>query len=1199
MKKFRPFLLFLFLLFALASLAVAAFARQDAPPLRLEITGVNVSEMPTATVTANVYDLLGLPVLGLTEDNFALAGDLSGVGRIIRVENITDNNLPIASVLVIDVSSSMLGSPINNAKLAAQAFVDGVGANDPVAIVTFGSSVRVLQDYTTDKAALTAAIASIQAGGETALYQGAYDAIALAGQSPTQRRAVVLLSDGAEYGDASNVGREAAAEEARAIGVPVYSIGLGFGIDRTYLQQLSAATSSQFYESPAPEQLTEIYTNLAAQLRSQYIITLDVPVPLDGTEYTLQLDVTTEDASANASAVLRAPIPVPIPLLPVFNDPLTVPTEITASVLADDPVESVSFRLGDNEPIVTSADAPTITVDPANYLPGDYPLIVSAVDDDGDSGSAGIQLTIGALPSEIALNPALASLGAIATPQTIAVEATGQTPAASASVAFNGGESTRLSEPFGFTIDPLDFAPGANTVTVSVTNEGGVTSEATFDFTVAALPPVITVSGLEDGQNIDAPTEFTVDAVAQEAVESVNVSVDEQVLEPNDAGAYTLDPINFSPGTHTVIIRATAANGQISQQEIDVVIAALSPQIIVEGLEAGETISEDREIGFSFVSQSPVIHVAVFVDGADLAHLVTPPFGFTLRVLDFAPGDHVMRVIADNTDGQSGTLEVPFSIAAEPAASATSSAITATQAAVVAATQEAEASATALQATQVAVATGTQAAAEAATAVVQMTQLANTAATKDAQDATATQVKVEATGTQVAAATQGAQQAELATQNAQATATLIAQVTQSAVLQATEEALASATAAAELEMQNAQASATAAVLQATEEALAAASATQNASNVQATQAVQATQGAQATATELANRLATLNAQMTATQDALATASAEAGATATADAEVLSVAQASTLDAGATEQAALNAQATQNAQVLATRRANATATRAVIETSTALAATEAAQTTATAAVDATASAEVNATATADAATAQATQAALETLQALALTATERANATLTAESADQNATQAAQSTLEALEATATGIVQNATATRNALETQTANNATATRSVVNATATVAEAQAQVAQATSDAAATRNAVATAERAAQITVTAQRLADLASATANANVTATAAALATETRVTEEVEETATALAQETPEVEATLPESTADAEALTPSPQATLTEVQATAVDASSNMTPIAIICIVVVIVIIILVLIMRGRGSSSDRR
>ncbi len=370
MKKLRPFLLLMILL-----VPVLVLGAQDAPASRLEITGVNATEMPVITVTANVYDNLGQPLRGLTASDFALTGELVGQAQITNVENITDNNLPFAVVLAIDVSTSMAGSPIDNAKQAARAFVENIGPSDPVAIMTFGTHVRVAQDYTTDKATLLSVIDSVYAAGETALYQAAYEATQLAAQSPTPRRAVILLSDGAEYGANSTVARDDAVQEAIVRGVPIYTIGLGYGFDRTYLQQLSGSTNAGNYESPTPDQLTQIYTDLAAKLRSQYVITLDAPLPLDGTEYELGLQVTTPDGTVQASTTLRAPIPVPVVQLPALDQPLTEPTQITATILHDDPLSYRHLsggrrRSGHAQRAALHADDRSLQL-PARYCPAD------------------------------------------------------------------------------------------------------------------------------------------------------------------------------------------------------------------------------------------------------------------------------------------------------------------------------------------------------------------------------------------------------------------------------------------------------------------------------------------------------------------------------------------------------------------------------------------------------------------------------------------------------------------------------------------------------------------------------------------------------------------------------------------------------------------------------------------------------------
>ncbi|NJM85514.1 MAG: VWA domain-containing protein, partial [Leptolyngbyaceae cyanobacterium RM2_2_21] len=86
--------------------------------------------------------------------------------------------------------------------------------------------------YTTDKAQLLNVIDTLPFGGQTALYQAGADAVEIAARAPNPRRVVVLLSDGAEFGGISRAARGGALELAEIRGVPVYTIGLGFGIDQ-------------------------------------------------------------------------------------------------------------------------------------------------------------------------------------------------------------------------------------------------------------------------------------------------------------------------------------------------------------------------------------------------------------------------------------------------------------------------------------------------------------------------------------------------------------------------------------------------------------------------------------------------------------------------------------------------------------------------------------------------------------------------------------------------------------------------------------------------------------------------------------------------------------------------------------------------------------------------------------------------------
>src|ERR1044071_1150767 len=146
--------IFFLVLLSLMLVPGARLAMQDSPPVQLELTGSNTSDFPTVILTTNVYDRLGQPIFGLTKDSFAVTGQLADQATIVSVENITDNNLAFSAVLAIDTSSSMAGAPFDRAREAAISFVNSIGPNDPVAIVTFDSSERLVQDFTTDKSVL-------------------------------------------------------------------------------------------------------------------------------------------------------------------------------------------------------------------------------------------------------------------------------------------------------------------------------------------------------------------------------------------------------------------------------------------------------------------------------------------------------------------------------------------------------------------------------------------------------------------------------------------------------------------------------------------------------------------------------------------------------------------------------------------------------------------------------------------------------------------------------------------------------------------------------------------------------------------------------------------------------------------------------------------------------------------------------------
>jgi VWFA-related protein len=874
---FKKLLLTLVVLIAIVSTA----AMQDAAP-RVEITGVNASDLPTVTVTANVFDSLGQPVRGLTAADFSLVGEVANLGTIVDVANVTDDELAFSVVLMIDTSSSMYERPFLAAQEAARVFVNSIGPNDPVAVYDFDSDVVLVQDFTTDKTALLSAIDSITLGGKTALYGAGLEGVITASESGNSRRAVILLSDGSEYGAVSNALRGDALQEALQRGVPVYTIGLGYGADRTYLQELAEGTNAQFYESPTPDELLAIYQQLADTLRSQYVITLNADIAADGTEYDFGLQVTTDEGTATANAILRAPIPIPIVAAPEVAEPIGEVTGLDFVVRADDQITEVNAAidgtaLGEADEVTTIGDEVTIPIvstftyliDPVTFSPGAHNFTFSVTDATGDTGDASLDFEVAALPPVITLTTNLdVTEQEVDEALVVTVDVSGQTPAASATSSIDGSEPQEFTggPPYILNIDPQLSSPGDHSLTVSVTNEGGATGSADLAFTVASLPPSFGFANLEEGQVVDEPITAQVLIFGSQTLSADVVALldGREVANMQDAVTVDIpiDPFFFAPGSVTLEVTATDGNGQSATQSLTFEVAALPPILVVEGLQAGETLEENRTVTVGADSQTPVTSVTVTVDGEPIEMPDEPPYSTTLDVLALPPGDHIFSLEVETESGQSGTLAVPFIVAEGPSLTATALAQPTNTPTPRPTDTPGPSNTPDLEATE------TQQAVE-TLAVNETQQAADAQATSDAQ--VIAMMTAESIQEEQARATVNAEN----TADAQATAAVQSTLdAQAANAQATANAVATATAQAALDEQ-ATSTAIAVFITETGEAQATANAVA-ATDSQMTADARATRNAERTATAEAE--ATLDAEGTATAEAAAIAQVPTEAT---------------------------------------------------------------------------------------------------------------------------------------------------------------------------------------------------------------------------------------------------------------------------------------------------------------------------------
>ena len=158
-------------------------------------------------------------------------------------------------ILVVDVSGSMNGEPIKNAKKGLMAFVDRMDDTDAAAIITFNNTVYLTQSMTNEKGTLKNAIEKINSSGGTHLYDAVAKAINIS-KSYKEKVAIVLLSDGQDGGS------QFTARHIESMvgyhGVAFYGIGLG-NVNEKALRTLAEKTSGQLKLTPNSNELAHIY----------------------------------------------------------------------------------------------------------------------------------------------------------------------------------------------------------------------------------------------------------------------------------------------------------------------------------------------------------------------------------------------------------------------------------------------------------------------------------------------------------------------------------------------------------------------------------------------------------------------------------------------------------------------------------------------------------------------------------------------------------------------------------------------------------------------------------------------------------------------------------------------------------------------------------------------------------------------------
>lgn len=211
------------------------------------------------------------------------------VGSAIESEGVS--KIPATErdiVLVLDVSGSMYGTPIQETKKASVHFIDTIMGRDArIGIVAYDDSASQLSDFSTNQQVLTSAVSDVYSGGGTDIESGLKKAHSMLRKSDAKKKILVLMSDGEPNGGKQGDALVAYADEIKNDGITIYTLGF-FGETGGYkssAQELMEriASGGYHYEVENADDLVFFFEDIADQINGQKYIYVRIACPVDVT----------------------------------------------------------------------------------------------------------------------------------------------------------------------------------------------------------------------------------------------------------------------------------------------------------------------------------------------------------------------------------------------------------------------------------------------------------------------------------------------------------------------------------------------------------------------------------------------------------------------------------------------------------------------------------------------------------------------------------------------------------------------------------------------------------------------------------------------------------------------------------------------------------------------------------------------------
>lgn len=252
------------------------------------------SGVDVVTVTATVLDAEGKLVTGLTKEAFEIYED----GEPQTITQFTNERMPVGLGLLLDVSDSMFGARIVDARKVVERFLfELLDESDDSFVLAFNHYPHVVSRWTSTDDEVREALAGLKPSGGTAIYDAVLGALPVIAQRRKERAALVVISDGADTASDASVAdvrksllRSDAFVYAVAIDSPSRQV-INTRVNETALNEMTSQSGGRTEIVRDMEGLQAATSRIAEELNSQYVMAYPSPRATDGKYHSIRVRV--------------------------------------------------------------------------------------------------------------------------------------------------------------------------------------------------------------------------------------------------------------------------------------------------------------------------------------------------------------------------------------------------------------------------------------------------------------------------------------------------------------------------------------------------------------------------------------------------------------------------------------------------------------------------------------------------------------------------------------------------------------------------------------------------------------------------------------------------------------------------------------------------------------------------------------------